>query len=108
MSVRSLSIAVVLVGLGASLAPQSGRAELAPQYTSWQDFAAVAGLKQIPELIGVVDRIERIAFGRFMVRGGRCQVEVTVVREGAKGRDGQPMPGPSRIASVSVGDKRCD
>jgi hypothetical protein len=65
-------------------------------------------VKQIPDLIGVVDRIERVEFGRYLVRGGRCLVEVTIVREGAKGRDGQPMPGPSHVASVSVGDKRCD
>jgi hypothetical protein len=87
---------------------QPGRAELAPKYTAWQDFAAVAGLKQIPELIGFVDRIERVEFGRFLVRAGRCAVEVRVTREGAKSRDGHPIPGPSRVSGVTVGDKRCD
>jgi hypothetical protein len=107
MSVRVL-IAVVLAGFGISLVAQPGRTELAPQYTSWQDFAAVAALKQIPDLIGVVDRIERVEFGRFIVHGGRCRIEVTVLREGTRGGDGRPMPGPSHVASVNVGDKRCD
>jgi hypothetical protein len=106
--VRTLLFAAALVGSIALLVPLTGHAELAPQYTSWQDFAAVAGLKQIPELIGVVDRIERVEFGRYVVRGGRCQVEVTIRREPAHGRDGQPMPGPSHVSAVNVGEKRCD
>jgi hypothetical protein len=108
LSVPRSFIVAALAGLGASLVVTPGRSELAPQYTTWQDFAAVAGLQQIPELIGVVERIERIEFGRYLVQGGRCRVEVMIRREGARGRDGQPMPGPSHVAAVTVGDKRCD
>jgi hypothetical protein len=108
MSVRPLLIAVVLAALGVCIAQPPAGAVLAPQYTAWEDFSAVTALKQIPELIGVVNRIERIEFGRYLVRGGLCQVEVTIRREGAKGRDGTPMPGPSHVAEVHVGDKRCD
>jgi hypothetical protein len=100
--------AAVLVGSVACLVSQPSHAVLAPQYTTWEDFAAIAGLKQIPDLIGVVDRIERLEFGSYLVRGARCRVEVTIRREGAKGRDGQPMPGPSHIVEVRLGDKRCD
>ena len=44
------------------------RAELPPQFTVWQDFAAIAAMRDIPERLGVVDRIERIGVGRFNIR----------------------------------------
>jgi hypothetical protein len=104
---RSLAV-IALAGLCASLVAISSRAELAPQYTTWQEFAAVAALQEIPQLIGVVDRIERIEFGRYLVRGGACRVEISIRREAAKSPDGRPMVGPSHVAGVKIGDKRCD
>jgi len=104
---RSFAVAA-LAGFCASLFAMPGRAELAPQYTTWQEFAAIAALQEIPQLIGVVDRIERIEFGRYLVRGGRCRVEISIRREAAKSPDGQPMVGPSHVAGVKIGDMRCD
>jgi hypothetical protein len=83
-------------------------AELPPQYVTWADFAAVIGQSAIPYVLGTVDRIERTPEGKYIVRAGACSVEVTVVREPATSRDGKVMPGPSRVARVDVGAKRCD
>jgi hypothetical protein len=83
-------------------------AELPPQYTIWQDFAAVTAQAAIPTTLGLAERIERMPDGKYQVRAGSCFVEVTVTREPAKGADGRPMPGPSRISKVDVSDKRCD
>jgi hypothetical protein len=84
------------------------RAELPPQYTIWQDFAAVTAQAAIPTTLGVVDRIERTPNGKYQVRAGNCFVEVSITREPATGADGRPMPGPSHIVKVDVSDKRCD
>jgi len=90
------------------LATQSpAAAELPPQYTVWQAYAAIAALDEIPEKLGVVDRIERLDFGRFIARGGNCALDITVVREPSRGADGRPMPGPSRIVRLDVGPKTC-
>ncbi len=83
------------------------RAELPPQFTVWQDFAAIAAMRDIPERLGVVDRFERIGVGRFNIRGGNCAILATVVREPAKSPDGRPVPGPSRIVRVDLGEKQC-
>ena len=83
------------------------RAELPPQFTTWADFAAVTAQSSIPYTLGIVERIERTAAGTFIVRGGGCYVEVTVIRESAKGPNGEPLVGGSHIAKVEVGEKRC-
>ncbi len=82
-------------------------AELAPSYTTWADYAAVINQSTIPQLLGVVDRIERIGYGKFLVSGGKCSVEIKIARESAKGPGGQPLPGGSSVARVDVGPKRC-
>jgi hypothetical protein len=83
------------------------RAELPPQYTIWQDFAAVTAQEAIPTTLGLVERIERIDAGYRVRGGGGCYVDVSIKREPAMGKDGRPMPGPSRISKVDVSDKRC-
>jgi hypothetical protein len=83
-------------------------AELPPQYTTWQDFAAVATLPAIPDVLGVVDRIERADAGKYIVRAGSCFVEVTIVREAPRGPNGQIIVGPTRIADVRAGERRCN
>jgi hypothetical protein len=105
MTTRSWGLPAVAVLL-ASMA--SARAELPPQYTTWQDFAAVAGLPAIPDVLGVVDRIERIDAGKYVVRAGSCFVEVTIVREAPRGPNGEIMVGPTRIADVRAGERRCN
>jgi hypothetical protein len=82
-------------------------AELAPRYTTWADYAAVVNQSTIPHLLGVVDRIERIGYGKFLVSGGKCSVEIKIARESAKGPGGQPVAGGSHVARVDVGPKRC-
>lgn len=83
------------------------RAELPPQYTVWTDFAAIAAIQDIPEKLGVVDRIERIGAGRFSIHSGNCAIVATVVREGAKSPDGRVIVGPSRVVRVDLGEKEC-
>lgn len=85
----------------------SARAELPPRFTVWQDFAAIVAMRDFPERLGVVDRIERIGMGRFNIYGGNCAILATVVREPAKSPGGRPMPGPSRIVRVDLGEKQC-
>ena len=82
-------------------------AELPPQYTVWADFGAITAEKSIPHVLGTVDAIERTPGGKYVARAGNCFVEITVVRESPVGRDGRVIVGPSRIAGVVVGEKRC-
>jgi hypothetical protein len=82
-------------------------AELAPRYTTWEDYAAVVNQPAIPSLLGVVDRIERVGHGKFLVSGGKCSVEIKIARESAKGPGGQPLAGGSHVARVDIGPKRC-
>jgi hypothetical protein len=96
-----------LVTAIATLWPDGGRAALPPQYTRWQDFGAVTAQSSIPTILGTVDRIEWAA-GKYVVRSGRCAVEVSIKREIGRGRDGAPIVGPSVITGVTVGEKRCD
>ncbi len=84
------------------------RAELPPQYTIWTDFAAVTAERSIPHTLGVVDSIARTPNGKYLVRGGACVVEVTVVRASAVAPDGKVIVGPSHVERVEVGAKRCD
>jgi hypothetical protein len=103
---RNLNTAFV-AGLAALSLASPARAELPPQYTIWQDFAAVTAQASIPVTLGLVERIERLPDGRYQARSGACFVEISITREPAKGKDGRPMPGPSRISKVDVSDKRC-
>jgi hypothetical protein len=103
--VRSLFVAL-LATFGILLA-QPAFAELPPQFTTWADFAAITAQDSIPHVLGVVDSIERMPDGKYIARAGACFVEVTVVRKPAVGPDGQVIIGPSRIARVDVGKKRC-
>jgi hypothetical protein len=103
--VRSLS-SLSFAGLGILLATPAA-AELPPQYTTWADFAAVTAQDSIPQVLGVVDSIERTPEGKFIARGGDCLVEVTVVRKPAVGPNGKVIVGPSLIDRVDVGKKRC-
>ncbi len=98
---RTLLALVLLLGVSPAIA------ELAPQYTTWQDFAAVTSQSAIPGLLGVVDVVERTGGGSYIVRAGKCSIAAKVIREGAKGPVGQPIAGPSRVARVEVGDKHC-
>ena len=82
-------------------------AELAPRYTTWADYAAVVDQREIPRLLGVVDNITRTGFGKYLVSGGKCSVEIAITRESAKSPGGQPLAGGSHIARVDVGPKRC-
>ena len=68
-----------------------GRAELPPQYTTWEDFGAVTRQASVPGVLGVVDRIERAANGAYVVRSGSCFMEATVRREPTRGPNGEPM-----------------
>lgn len=81
-------------------------AELPPQYTVWQDFAAITAKSEIPAKLGVVDRIERTNPG-YRVFGGNCWIDVAISRKGPSGPDGRPMVGPSRIVAVTLGEKTC-
>lgn len=83
-------------------------AVLPPQYSIWQDFGAITSRTEIPEALGVVDRIERKPGGGYIVYGSKCRLEVNVLRKAASGPDGKPMPGPSKIVRVDLGAKRCD
>ena len=83
-------------------------AAMAPQYTNWQDFAAVAGESSIPRVLGDVDRIERRQDGTFVVHASACFVEVTVTRESFTGPDGRPYVGGTQVTKVDVGEKRCN
>jgi hypothetical protein len=85
----------------------SGLAELPPNYTRWQEFAAIAAQSSIPQILGVVERIEFVEEGKYVVRAGACHVDVSISRETARGPEGQVIVGPSRIASVWVSEKRC-
>jgi hypothetical protein len=98
--------AVAVFGTGVTLllvAPAA--AELPPQYTTWQDFAAVAGESSIPYVLGTVDHIERTQDGKYVVRAGACFVEITVNRESGVGPDGKIVVGLTRVSKVSVGEK---
>jgi len=103
--IRSLS-AVSFVVFGALLAAPA-LAELPPQYTVWADFGAITAEKSIPHVLGTVDAIERRPGGEYIARSGNCFVAITVVRESPAKRNGQIVVGPSRIARVVVGEKRC-
>lgn len=97
----------VALALGiAALLTTPAAAELPPQYTVWQGFSAITSQGEIPEKLGVVDRIERTSEG-FRVHGGTCWIDAHVVREAPAGRDGRPMVGPSRIVGVKLGEKTC-
>jgi hypothetical protein len=103
MSAARASLALAILVLGT----YPVAAELPPRYTVWADFAAVTSQPTIAELLGVVDRIERADNGSYIVRAGKCSVVVTVFRAGSRGAGGVPIPGPSHIARVEVGAKRC-
>jgi hypothetical protein len=103
--VRSLFVAL-LATFGILLA-QPAFAELPPQFTTWADFAAITAQDSIPHVLGVVDSIERTEEGKYVVHAGDCFVEVNVERAPAVGPDGHVLIGPSRIARVDVGKKRC-
>jgi hypothetical protein len=81
---------------------------LPPQYTVWAEFGAVVAQSSLPQLLGVVDRVERVGAGRYVVRGGSCYVEISITRAAARGPAGQPVAGPSTISEVKVGEKRCE
>jgi hypothetical protein len=98
-------ICALALAAGGSL---PARAELPPQFTSWADFAAVTSDTSIPHLLGVVDRIDRVQSGKFIVRSGACSVEVNVIRAAATSPDGKPIAGPSRITRVEISGKRCN
>ena len=83
-------------------------AAMAPQYTNWQDFAAVAVESSIPRVLGDVDRIERRQDGTFVVRVGACFVDVTVTRESFTDPDGRPYVGATQVTKVDVGEKHCN
>lgn len=103
---KPLSLAMLTAGLCLNLSA-GARAELPPQYTVWQDFAAVVAKQEIAAELGVVDRIDRIGAGRFSIQSGNCTIVATVAREGAKSPDGRSIPGPSRIVRVDLGNKEC-
>jgi hypothetical protein len=105
-STRSFSILTAFAVSSLVIAPAA--AELPPPYTTWADFAAVTAQDSIPRVLGVVDRIERRQAGKYIARAGACFVEITVIRESAKGPDGKIIVGPSHIARVEVGEKHCD
>ena len=106
-SIYAASVAVFGTGMSAMLVAPAA-AELAPQYTTWQDFAAVVGESSIPYVLGTVDRIERTQDGKFIARAGACFVEITVNRESSSGPDGKIVVGPTHVSKVSVGEKRCN
>ena len=85
-----------------------GVAEQQPQYSVWEDFEAIARQSSIPDLLGAVDRIERADQGRYIVRAGTCFVEIVVRREASRDSEGRPIPGPSRVADVKIGARRCN
>ena len=106
---RKLRSACGLSALALSIAGTiPGRAELPPPYTVWEDFGAIARQAAIPDVLGVVDRIERGDGGKYIVRAGPCFVEAAVKREGAQNPDGRPLVGPSHVAEVTVGERRCN
>ena len=103
---KQVSLSAALCFGALSLAP--ARAALPPRFTTWANFAAVVAEPSIPDVLGTVDRIERTPQGKFIVRGGACFVEVTVIRGTPAGPDGKIVVGPSRVLRVNVGQKRCD
>lgn len=108
MALIRVALTVSLMGLALGLALASPAfAELPPEFTTWSDFAAVVAQSAIPRTLGVVDRIERTASGKFIVHGGNCSVDVTVFRAPALDADGRPLVGASHISKVVVGEKRC-
>jgi hypothetical protein len=91
--------------VAAFLAPGPGRAELAPEYTSWADLRAVVNDGRLEEkLRGVVEGIELVRLGVYRVRSGRCHVIATVSR---RGQGDPPVLGPSSITAVEVSERRC-
>ena len=102
----SAVVLTLLAVIGLLVAPAA--AELPPQYTTWQDFAAVVGESSIPYVLGTVDRIERTQDGKFIARAGAFFVEITVNRESSSGPDGKIVVGPTHVSKVSVGEKRCN
>ncbi len=103
---KPLSLAMLAAALCLNVSA-GARAELPPQYTVWQDFAAVVAKQEIAAQLGVVDRIERIGAGRFSIQSGNCAIIATVARKGATSPDGRSIPGPSRIVGVDLGNKEC-
>ena len=85
---------------------RAAMAELPPQYTVWQNFAAITAQTSIPEQLGVVDRIERTQQG-YRIFGSNCWIDAVISRESPKGPNGQPMVGPSRVSAVTLGEKKC-
>jgi len=104
-SARLFVLTAVFIAAGFLSGPAF--AELPPEYTTWQDFAAVVAQDSIPHEIGVVEAIERTQGGKFIVRSRSCTLEVTVFRESAKDAQGRPLIGPSHVARVEVGQKQC-
>lgn len=103
-SATTAAAALLLVALRAAPA----LAELPPQYTTWAEYSAVAALSEIPHLIGVVERIERAGPGKYMLRGERCRVEVSIERRAPVSPGGATMVGGSSIVGIKVGEPRCD
>ena len=102
----AIVMAAVFGSIGVSITPAA--AELPPQYTVWADFGAVAAETSIPQLLGVVDGIERAPDGTYIVRSGACSVTATVVRASLHSfLSGRTMPGPSYIERVELGPKHC-
>jgi len=88
-----------------SLVP--ARAAMQAEYVVWDNFAAVIAQGDIPRILGVVDAIERRNDGTFRVYGGKCVVDVRVVRTAPQSPTGQPLGGGSVISRVDVGAKQC-
>jgi len=106
---RSRLVLAAVLACPALWAVQSFAA-LPPQYDRWNEFAAIARDSAIPAKLGVrnpVDRIERMADGRYRVQGGNCHLIVTLARKHPAGPQGQPMPGASMVSVASVGEPVC-
>ena len=91
-----LALGVLLLGASPAIA------ELPPQYTTWQDFAAVTSQSAIPGQLGVVDRIERTGGGTYLCAPGnapsrsRCSAKAPKVRADRSGRSITCCPGRGR------------
>lgn len=104
MSVRAVMVMSFVALAGGA---QSARAELPPQYTIWNDFAAITAQSSIPEKVGIVERIVRNDDGTYTVFSPKCSLLIRVVREAPKQAGGVPIVGPSRVARVDVGEANC-
>ena len=96
----------ILATACAALGATAARAELPPQYIVQQEIGAVAGQTEVVMQLGIIDKIERTNSG-YLVTGGKCSLLARVIREGSKGSNGEPMPGPSRIVRIYLGPKQC-